>query len=74
MKAAAARKVSVRNLEERVRALMEEINEILDQLAETRRPKGEGKAVPQGWLRMQMDVRGGHCLCRSYLATLEENN
>jgi hypothetical protein len=71
--AARKQKVIVPALEDRVRALMQELNEILDQLAEVRRPKGEGKAIPAGWLRMQMDVRGGHCLCRSYLAIIEDN-
>jgi hypothetical protein len=67
-------KVSVPNLEDRVRALMDELDKLLDQLAEARRPKGENRAIPAGWLRMQMDVKGGHCLCRSYLAILEDNN
>jgi hypothetical protein len=46
----------------------------LDALAEERRPKQEGSAIPVGWLRMQFDIRGGHCLCRSYLAVLEKDN
>jgi hypothetical protein len=71
---ATKQKVVAPTLEERVRALMTELNELLDQIAEDRRPKGEGRAVPQGWLRMQMDVRGGHCLCRSYLAAIKESN
>jgi hypothetical protein len=50
--AARKQKVIVPALEDRVRALMQELNEILDQLAE---------------------VRGGHCLCRSYLAIIEDN-
>jgi hypothetical protein len=76
MMSAAARKqkVVVPTLEERVRALMEELDEILNQIAEERRPKGEGSAVPAGWMRMQLDIRGQHCLCRSYLAAIKESN
>jgi hypothetical protein len=67
-------KVIVPTLEERVRALMEELDAILDQIAEERRSKGEGRAVPAGWLRMQLNIRGAHCLCRSYLAAIKESN
>jgi hypothetical protein len=67
-------KVIVPTLEERVRALMTELNELLDQIAEERRPKGEDRAIPAGWMRMQLDIRGGHCLCRSYLAAIKESN
>jgi hypothetical protein len=76
MTSATARKqkVVVPTLEERVRALMEELDKLLDQIAEERRPKGEGRAVPAGWLRMQLDLRGQHCLCRSYPAAIKESN
>jgi hypothetical protein len=39
----------------------------LDAIAEATRPESK----PLGWIRMQMDVRGGPCLCKSYLATKE---
>jgi hypothetical protein len=55
-----------------IEAWKTKLSEALDALAEERRPKQEGSAIPVGWLRLQMDVRGGHCLCRSYLATLED--
>jgi hypothetical protein len=32
----------------------------LDAIAEATRPESK----PLGWIRMQMDVRGGHCLCK----------
>jgi hypothetical protein len=71
--AARKQKVSAPTLEERVRALRDELDKLLDQIAEERRPKGEGRAVPVGWLRQELNIRGGFCLCRSYLATLADN-
>jgi hypothetical protein len=71
--AARKQKVVVPTLEERVRALMDELNKLLDQIAEERRPKGES-GVPAGWMRMQLDIRGQHCLCKSYLAAIKESN
>jgi hypothetical protein len=67
----AAKRRKVPTLEERVTALREELDEVLDQLAEERRPKGEGRAVPAPAMRLEMDIRGGHCLCRSYLAVVK---
>jgi hypothetical protein len=54
------------NLEERVEAIMQELETALDELAAARRPK-EPAPLPVGVIRQQMDIRGGHCLCRSYL-------
>jgi hypothetical protein len=67
----AARKRKIPTLCERVEALREELDEVLDQLAEERRPKGEGRAIPAPCMRLEMDIRGGHCLCRSYLAVIK---
>jgi hypothetical protein len=72
MTAAAKRKIPT--LAERIEALREELDEVLNQLAEEGRPKGEGRAIPMGWLRNEWDVRGGHCLCKSYLAATKEDN
>jgi hypothetical protein len=74
MSSAAARKqkVVVPTLEERVRVLMEELDAILDQIAEERRPKGEDRAIPVGCIRQELDIRGGHCFCRSYLAATKQ--
>ena len=71
MTAAAKRKPPIPTLAERVEALLEELDEALDALAEERRPKGEC-GVPQPTIRRMMDARGG-CPCRSYLAAIKEN-
>ena len=60
-------------LEERIVALREELDSALNELAEERRPKGDGgRAIPVGWMRQEMDIRGGHCLCKSYLAASKQ--
>jgi len=73
MAAAAKRKFSVPSLEERCHALMDELEDALEQLAELRRPKGEGRAMPQPLMRRMLDAKGfGDCLCKSYLAATKE--
>jgi hypothetical protein len=74
MKNAAAKKaVSIPTLQARVEALMEELEEALDALAEARRPKGE-HGIPQPLIRRMLNARGfGDCLCRSYLAAIKES-
>jgi hypothetical protein len=72
--AARKQKIIVPTLEERVRALMQEFDETLDALAEERRPKGEDKAIPAPCMRQALDIKGGHCLYRSYLAAIKEPN
>jgi hypothetical protein len=65
-----AKKVSVPTLEERVEALMDELEDALEALAAERRPEG----VPQGVIRRLMNAKGfGDCLCRSYLAATEND-
>jgi hypothetical protein len=60
-------------LEERVVALMEELEDALDALAEARRPKGES-GIPQPLIRRMMNARGyGDCLCNTYRAAIKEN-
>jgi hypothetical protein len=74
MKAAAKQKpVSIPTLQVRVEALIEELEEALDALAEARRPKGE-HGIPQPLIRRMMNAKGfGDCLCRSYLAAIKES-
>ena len=70
MKPAAKKKVSLPTLEERVEALMDELEDALEALAAERRPEG----VPQGVIRRLMNAKGfGDCLCRSYIAAVKEN-
>src|SRR5262249_45185585 len=58
MKSAAKRKLSIPTLEERVEALMEELDQAIDQLCEERRPKGENGAVPRGSVRLIIESKG----------------
>ena len=73
MKSAARKKVSIPTLEERVKALMEELDDALNALAAERKALvekngPEGGALPQATLRLLMDTRGwGDCLCRTHL-------
>jgi hypothetical protein len=70
MKPAAKKKVSLPTLEERVEALMDELEDALEALAAERRPEG----VPQGVIRRLINAKGfGDCLCRSYLAATEND-
>jgi hypothetical protein len=44
-------------------------------LAEKRRPKAEGSAIPVGWVRRQMDLQGREHLpgARAYFAAIKSN-
>jgi hypothetical protein len=46
-----------------------------DTLAEKRRPKAEGSAIPVGWVRRQMDLQGREHLpgARAYFAAIKNN-
>jgi len=75
----AAKQVSIPSLAERVEALMEELEDALDALAEERRAataKGASEGAvppPIGTFRRMLDAKGyGDCLCRSYRAALKE--
>jgi hypothetical protein len=64
--------------EEQIEVLMaisQALDERLDVLAEERREKREGWAIPPGSLRNQWNVQGkrlaSECLCRSYQAALK---
>jgi hypothetical protein len=73
MTAIAKKPIPIPTLEKRVEALMEELEETLDALAEARRPKGEF-GMPQPLLRRMLNAKGfGDCLCRSYLAAIKES-
>ena len=68
MKSAVKRKLSAPTLEERVIALMSELDQALDQLAEARRPA----SVPLGSVRMMIDSKAlCHCMCRAYLTEIK---
>jgi hypothetical protein len=70
---AAKRKVSIPTLEDRVNALLEELEDALDELAQQQRPKSE-HAPPVGIIRRMLNARGfGDCPCRSYLQAIKEN-
>jgi hypothetical protein len=80
MKSAAKR--SVLTLQDRVKDLLIELDEALDELAAERKARvescgpadREGAAIPQSTFRQILDQRGfGDCLCRSYLAAMKEN-
>jgi hypothetical protein len=72
-------------LEMRVEQLMAELDEVLDALAEERRPKGHTTigatgetetvgGIPQALIRRMMNARGyGDCLCRTYLAAFKSD-
>ena len=69
-----AKKVSIPTLVERVEALMQELDDALEALAEERRPKGE-HGMPRPLMRRMFNAKGfGDCLCRSYLAAVEEKS
>jgi hypothetical protein len=71
MKTATKKKVSMPTLEERVEALMDELEDALEALAAERRPEG----VPVGVIRRLINAKGfGDCLCRSYIAAVKENH
>jgi hypothetical protein len=77
----AAKKHPVLTLQDRVKDLLIELDEALDDLAAERKaltakcgPEGEGAAIPQSTFRRIMEARGhGDCLCRSYLAAKQED-
>ena len=64
----------VANLEERIVAMEEEIDEALDRLAEERRNKDEGSAVPGGAIRRMWEAKAAGNLFHAYLAAMKENN
>ena len=73
---------AIPSLVERVKDLLIELDEALDELAAEQKaqaercgPEGGGGAMPASSLRRLLDARGfGDCLCRSYLAAMKENN
>ena len=72
MTATAKKKLSIPTLEERVEALMQEVEDALEMLAELRRPKGPC-GMPKPLMRRMLDAKGfGDCPCRSYLAAVKE--
>jgi hypothetical protein len=61
------------------------LDRALDDLAEQLRPKGElgtlanGEvgnigSIPVGWIRQQLDIRGGHCHCRALIEASKSND
>ena len=80
MKSAAKR--SIPTLQERVKDLLIELDEALDELAAEQKaqaercgPEGGGGAMPQSTLRRLLDAKGfGDCLCRSYLVAMKEES
>jgi hypothetical protein len=58
-------------------AISQALDERLDVLAEERREKREGWAIPAGSLRNQWNAQGrrlaSECLCRSYQAAIKTN-
>ena len=69
---AAAKKLSIPTLEERVEALMGEVEDALEMLAELRRPKGPC-GMPAPLMRRMLNAKGyGDCPCRSYLQAIKE--
>jgi hypothetical protein len=58
-------------------AISQALDERLDVLAEERREKREGWAIPPGSLRNQWNAQGrrlaSECLCRSYQAAIKTN-
>jgi hypothetical protein len=71
MKAAAKANLT---LEERIVAMEEEIDEALDRLAEERRNKDEGSAVPGGAIRRMWEAKAAGNLFHAYLIAMQENN
>ena len=80
MKSAAKR--SIPTLQERVKDLLIELDEALDELAAEQKaqaercgPEGGSGAMPQSTLRRLIDAKGfGDCLCRSYLVAMKEES
>jgi hypothetical protein len=72
---------AIPSLVERVKDLLIELDEALDELAAEQKaqaercgPEGGSGAMPQATLRRLIDAKGfGDCLCRSYLAAMKEN-
>jgi hypothetical protein len=78
----AAKQRSIPTLQDRVKDLLIELDEALDELAAERKAQvescgpenREAAAIPQSTFRQLMDQRGfGDCLCRSYLAAKQED-
>ena len=73
---------AIPSLVERVKDLLIELDEALDELAAEQKaqaercgPEGGSGAMPQSTLRRLIDAKGfGDCLCRSYLVAMKENN
>jgi hypothetical protein len=78
----AAKKRSIPTLQERVKDLLIELDEALDELAAEQKaqaercgPEGGSGAMPASSLRRLLDSRGfGDCMCRSYLAAMKEES
>ena len=78
---AAKKAHAIPSLVERVKDLLTELDEALDELAAEQKaqaercgPEGGGGAMPQSTLRRLLDARGfGDCMCRSYLAAVKEH-
>ena len=78
----AAKKRSIPTLQERVKDLLIELDEALDELAAEQKaqaercgPEGGSGAMPQSTLRRLIDAKGfGDCLCRSYLVAMKEES
>jgi hypothetical protein len=56
-------------------AIDQTLSDAADALAEARRPKGERSAIPVGWMRQEMSLRGREHLpgARAYLAAIKTN-
>jgi hypothetical protein len=61
-------------LEERIIAMEEEIDAALDRLAEARRNKEEGSAVPGGAIRRMWEAKAAGNLFHAYLVAMKESN
>jgi hypothetical protein len=65
----AQKKVSVPSLQERVEALLEELDAAIDELCEAQRPEG----VPIGWIRQNFMVKAlCPCRCQAYLQEMKK--
>jgi len=69
---AAAKKLSIPTLAERIEALEEEVDEALDALAEERRPKGEGRALPADSVRRMWEAKAAGNLFHAWLIACKE--
>jgi len=72
MKTAAKKASPIPSLAERVEALKEEVEEALNALAEERRPKGEGRAVPAGAMRQLWMAKAGGNMFEAYLIAVKQ--